>query len=235
MNENIMDSTEFIEEIVVSDTETVEDDTSNGTDDMESVSDTDSGNDSSSDISDVTGLSDYNDRYDEELGGYPVYIVNDDIQNLSQNDIAPTASYYNFYTYLPSEIADYFSGILANMKDTDYIAYSYRAYDSDGHSSYVDYYRLVYDIKLDSDNIIYGEYPSIQITKNTGFSGHYVRLDSVYNLTTVPDFAYGSFGTLSDLRKGASHDETYTFLFIAGFFICSFVLRNIFSCICKSH
>ena len=189
MDEKIMDSTEFTEEIGVSNSEVIEDDSTVGTDDMESVSDTVSSDDNSTSDSDVSNLPVFNDHYDEETGGYPVYIINDEPQNLSEDDIMLTASYYNFYTYLPSDIADYFSGVLANMPDTDYIAYSYHTYDSNEYSSYIDYYRLVYDIKLDSETVVPGDYPSILITKNVGFNGHFVRSDSVYNLKTVPDFA----------------------------------------------
>lgn len=235
MDENILDSTETTEEIGISGPEIIENDTSIGADDLEFVTDTDGSDSISSDISDVDETPVFNDRYDEEIGGYPVYIVNDELQSLSDDDVMLTASYSDYYSVLPTEISNYFSGVLANMGDTDYIAYYTRHYTSDSYSSYIDYFRLIYDIQLESGAFVSGDYPCIEISRNYGSNNSYQRSDSTVSLTTVPTFSYGSFGTLSDLRKGVSHDETYTFLFIAGFFICSFVLRNLFSCIRKSH
>lgn len=230
MDENILDSTDCSEEIGVSDSEIIEDDTITGTDIMESVSDTVSGDDNSTDNTDIVSLP--VDRYNEEIGGYPVYIVNDESENLSEDDVMRSGRYSDYYSFIPNDIAEYFSGVLASMKDTDYYAYYLRDYTSDSYNSYVDYYRLVYDIGVDGDTLISGNYPCIEITKS--YESNYNRSDFMTNVTSVPNICYGSFGTLSDLRKGVSHDETYAFLFIAGFFICSFVLHNLFSCLHKS-
>lgn len=233
MNENIMDNTESVEEFSVSDTEVVENDSLAGTDDLESVSDTISDNDNSLDVTNVSDLPVFYDRYNEEVGGYPVYIVNDEVQDLSEDDIMLTASYSDYYSYLPTQMEDYFAGILANMKDTDYIAYYYRHYTADSYSSYVDYYQLVYDVNLSSGVFISGDYPCITVTRSYESSNSYHQYETTTHLSVVPDFSYGSFGHLSDLRRGVSHDETYTFLFIAGFCICSYVLHNLFSCLRK--
>ena len=226
MNEDVLDVEKPVEQDSVSDTELVESDSVNESDALESDSDCSSGVDSTESYSDVTSF------YDEEIGGFPVYIVNpeeEEPETLAEDEIMLAVSYSDYYSYLPTQIEDYISGILANMKDTDYVAFAYRHYNNDYNNTYTDYYRLIYDVDLNDNSLVSGEYPCIQISKDSNYSSSYVQTETTYNLTSVPDFAYGSFGHLSDLRKGVSHDETYTFLFFAGFFVAYFVLSGIFN------
>ena len=225
MNEDILDVEKPVEENSVSGTESIETDSVNESDSLES--DSDSVSDSSSDESynDVTSY------FDDEIGGFPVYIVNpeeEEPETLAEDDIMLAASYSDYYSYLPTKIEDYISGILANMKDTDYVAFAYRHYNNDYNNTYTDYYRLVYDVELNDNSLVSGTYPCIQISKDSGYSSSYVQTETTYNMTTVPDFAYGSFGHLSDLRKGVTHDETYAFLFFAGFALAYVALRGVF-------
>lgn len=229
MNENILDSTEMSAETGISDSQSVDFDSLHGVDNVESVSDS-LGNDGSND-----GVADAVGHFDDEIGAYPVYIVDstEDADTLAESDLMLAASYTDYYSYLPTQIEDYFSGVLANMKDTDYVAFAYRHYNSDSYNSYVDYYRLVYDVKLNDGSLVSGTYPCIEVSRGNDYGSSYNQIDTTFELTSVPDFAYGSFGYLSDLRKGVSHDETYTFLFFAGFAVCSFVLHNLFNSLRK--
>ena len=226
MDEDILDVKESVEEGSVSDTESLETDTVHGNDGVESVSNS-LGSDGFND-----GASDAVSHFDEEMGGYQVYIINseeEEPETLAEDDVMLAASYSDYYSYLPTQIEDYISGILANMKDTDYVAFAYRHYNNDYNNTYTDYYRLVYDVELQDGSFVSGDYPCIQISKDSSYSSSYVQTEIIYNMSSVPDFAYGSFGHLSDLRMGVSHDETYAFLFFAGFFVCSFVLHNFFN------
>lgn len=226
MNEDVLYDTEMSEETSLSYTEFVDSNSLDGADSVESVSDY-SGGDGFND-----GTADAVDHFNEDMGGYPVYIVNseeEEPETLSEDGVLLAASYSDYYSYLPTQIEDYFSGVLANMKDTDYVAYAYRHYNSDSYNSYVDYYRLIYDVKLSEDSLISGAYPCIEVSRSYDYSNSYNQIETTYELTSVPDFAYGSFNHLSDLRKGVTHDETYTFLFFAGFCVCSFILHGLFS------
>lgn len=225
MDENILDVEKPVEEDSVSDSELIETDKVDESDVMESDSDSVSDSGSNESYTDVTSY------FDDEMGGFPVYIVNqeeEEPETLAEDDIMLAASYSDYYSYLPTQIEDYISGILANMKDTDYVAFAYRHYNNDYNNTYTDYYRLVYDLDLKDNSLVSGTYPCIQISKESNYSSSYVQTETTYNMTTVPDFAYGSFGHLSDLRKGVTHDETYAFLFFAGFTLAYVALRGVF-------
>lgn len=224
MDENNLYDTELLTETGVSSDESVETDSISGADSVESVLNSDVNNCGDNGSSGSIGY------FDEELGAYPVYIVDstEESETLLENDIMLTATYEDYYSYLPSQMYEYISGLLCNMKDTDYVAFAYRHYNSDSYNSYIDYYRLVYDVQVENDDLVPGVYPCIEISKDSNYNSSYIQIETTYELTSMPDFAYGSFGLTSDLRKGISHDETYTFLFFAGFCVCSFVLHNLF-------
>lgn len=224
MDENNIFDTEMSTETGIFSDESIETNPISGADSVEFVFDSDvnsGGND---------GVPSSLSHFDEEMGAYPVYIVDstEEADTLSEDDLMLAASYSDYYSYLPTQIEDYFSGVLANMKDSDYVAFAFRHYTSDSYNSYTDYYRLVYDVQLSDGALVSGTYPCIEVSRGYDYSSSYNQIETTYELTSVPDFAYGSFGHLSDLRKGVSHDETYTFLFFAGFAVCSFVLHNLF-------
>lgn len=247
MNEYILGDNEQSTETVVSDTEFVEDDKSDSKDALVTDSDRVSDSSVSNDVSDVTNEGEESSEesedglvseeqtetesstyFNEDLGAYPVYIVDD-----GSDDVMALANYSDYYTYLPTQLESYFSGVLDNIGDTDYIAFAYRHYYNDYNNNYIDYYRLVYNLDIQNDGLVSGNYPCITVSKESSYNSGYVQTEETYNLTSVPSFAYGSFGHVSDLRKGVSHNETWAVLFFLGFFTVYFVLRGIFDFILR--
>lgn len=247
MNEYILGDNEQSTETVVSDTEFVEDDKSDSKDALVTDSDRVSDSSDSNDVSDVTNEGEESSEesedglaseeqtetesstyFNEDLGAYPVYIVDD-----GSDDVMALANYSDYYTYLPTQLESYFSGVLDNIGDTDYIAFAYRHYYNDYNNNYIDYYRLVYNLDIQNDGLVSGNYPCITVSKESSYNSGYVQTEETYNLTSVPSFAYGSFGHVSDLRKGVSHNETWAVLFFLGFFTVYFVLRGIFDFILR--
>lgn len=159
--------------------------------------------------------------YNAELGGYPVVIVND----ISDN-VATVADYEDYYTTLSTTWEDYFSGVLANMGDTDYMAYCLRDYVSSSYSSYTDHYVLYYDLEVENGALVSGTYPYMDIYRDGSYG--YICNEGSGTLSSVPFPAYGSFGNLSDFRKGVSHDEMWTLLFAVGFAVVYSVCTRIF-------
>ena len=151
------------------------------------------------------------------------------------DDVMALANYSDYYTYLPTQFESYFSGVLDNLGDTDYVAFAYRHYLNDYNNNYIDYYRLVYDVDVQNGQLVSGNYPCITVARDNNYYNGYSQTEETYNLTSVPNFAYGSFGHLSDLRKGVSHNETWAVLFFLGFFTVYIVLRGIFDFILKHY
>ena len=156
--------------------------------------------------------------YNNELGGVPVGIT-DDATAVADYVGDGGASYQ-----LSSYYIEYFSGVLANMSDTDYVAFSARIYTG---SSYVEHNYLVYDLDVSGDSIVAGTYPSIDIYRS-GSNSSYTVSRGTYALTSVPAFAYGSVSPYSDLREGVSHSETWAVLFFLGFTVVYNVCHDIF-------
>lgn len=217
MNEDILDNNIIFEETGSDDAVTGSDDTEHGADIIEFGSDR---LDSISDSDDVetVELEDGTTVYyvdssvslgglvDEELGGVPVVLM-DDVSAVS-NYVGVGGSSYQLSSYY----VDYFSGVLANMSDTDYVAFAYRDYNSSSSYNYTEHYLLVYDIAVVDNVAVADSYPCIDISRDSS-SSTYSVVSGTYALSSVPAFSYGSFGTLSDLRKGVSHNEMWTVLF----------------------
>ncbi len=174
---------------------------------------TDSGVVEQSPVVDLSGL------VDKSLGGVPVVLVND-VSAVSPYAIGTDNAYQ-----LPEYYVNYFSGVLANMPDTDYVAYATRTYVS--NYQYEEHYYLIYDVKVENDSFVSGSYPYIDIYRNS--SGGYSLIESYDSLYYVPAFSYGSFGHLSDLRKGDSYGLSLSFLFAFAFLFLYFVVSHIFS------
>lgn len=155
--------------------------------------------------------------YDEELGGVPVVIVGEPETYAAVG----TQNGYQLTTYY----VDYFSGVLENLHDTDYLAFCTR--ENVSGSSYTEHNRLVYDINVVNGVAQSGVYPCIDIYRPSS-STVYTVSKTTYSLTVVPSFSYGSFGTFSDLRKEVGHSETYAILFFLGFFAVYNVCHDIF-------
>lgn len=215
MDESILENSvsesvdvEGTEEVVMDDTEFSED---------AGEYSSDSGSDS------VVAGSDGETLIDSELGGVPVVIVND--LTVASNDVATVAEYYDYYTMLSTTFESYFAGVLDNIGDTEYLAFCLRDYADSSYSSYTDHYVLVYDVGVEDDALVAGSYPAIDIYRS---GSEYLVSYADYALTEVPFPAYGSFGTLSDLREGVSHNETGAILFAIGFAVVYSVCHDIF-------
>lgn len=158
MDEYILDDNEQSTEIVVPSTESVDTDTSDSENTVVIDSDRVIDSSGSDGISDVTNASvetseesedaqageeqtETSVYFNEDLGAYPVYLVDD-----GSDDVMALANYSDYYTYLPTQLESYFSGVLDNIGDTDYIAFAYRHYLNDYNNNYIDYYRLIYDV-----------------------------------------------------------------------------------------
>lgn len=247
MDENVTEILELIEEVLPGDTESSLSDSTTGENTLESDSDSDSdsvgGNgaglsvdatelpeeteetEETEDIKSVVQFpSDLNvnvdSLIDDELGGVPVV----DVTAVSEYAGSGGISFQ-----LPAYYVDYFSGVLANMGDTEYICFCAREYPYN-NDYWVEHYRLVYDIDIDGDNAVSGAYPCIDIYRYSSSSNYSVD-NSTYELTSIPAFSYGSFGSYSDLRRGVSHDETMAILFFLGFFAVYSVCRGFFHCV----
>lgn len=238
MDENILESDTELAESGMSDTELGVSDSELGSDVVESDTDTldsGSGSDGLESVDDTeTSL------FDSERGGVPVYIVDDTEESLydeelggvpvvlmdDNSNVAAYASNSGTSYQLPTYYRDYFSGVLANIGDTDYVAFCTREYPY-GNNYWVEHYRLVYDVVVDSDSLVGGSYPCVDIYRYSD-SAAYTVDEGAYTLTDVPYFAYGSFGHLSDLREGVSPNEGSALLFFAGFAVVFGIVSHFF-------
>lgn len=247
MDEYILDDNEQSTETVLPSTESVETDKSDSENAVVTDSDRVSDSGGSDGVEDVTNTSletfeenedaqageeqpETSVYFNEDLGAYPVYLVDD-----GSDDVMALANYSDYYTYLPTQLESYFSGVLDNIGDTEYVAFAYRHYYNDYNNNYIDYYRLIYDVDVQNGQLVSGNYPCITVSKESSYNSGYIQTEETYNLTSVPSFSYGSFGYISDLREGVSHNETWTILFFLGFFTVYVVLRGIFDFILKHY
>lgn len=224
MNEDILVNSELSEEFVEVPGESsllysnpgenvVESDSDSGSDSGSVLSD-ESGSDSSSVVMPET-------HFSYELGGYPVVIVND------VTGVEPIADYYDYYTTMSDAWITYYSGVLANMGDTDYVAYCLRDYANSSYSSYTDHFVMYYDLEVENGSLVAGNYPYMDIYRESNSSG-YICNTGTAAFSSVPFPAYGSFGNLSDIREGVTHDETWAVLFAIGFAVVYSVCHDIF-------
>lgn len=237
MDENLLDDLQPVEEDSMESAETGTVDTEHSENSLESHVDT---------SSDSVDSDDFNleNLYDTETGGIPVYIVQSDdteeklmddelggVPVVLTNDISPVASYASndgVSYQLPAYYIDYYRGVLSNLGDTDYICFCSREYPYN-NDYWVEHYRLVYDLDIDSNSVVQGSYPCIDIYRYSSSASYNVDY-TTYNLTSVPSFSYGSFGKYSDLRQGVTPDESMAFLFFLGFAVVFSVLRSFFRC-----
>lgn len=237
MDENLLDDLQPVEEDSLESAETGTVDTEHSENSLESHVDT---------SSDSVDSDDFNleNLYDTETGGIPVYIVQSDdteeklmndelggVPVVLTNDISPVASYASndgVSYQLPAYYIDYYRGVLSNLGDTDYICFCSREYPYN-NDYWVEHYRLVYDLDIDSNSVVQGSYPCIDIYRYSSSASYNVDY-TTYNLTSVPSFSYGSFGKYSDLRQGVTPNESMAFLFFLGFTVVFSVLRSFLRC-----
>lgn len=237
MDENLLDDLQPVEEDSLESAETGTVDTEHSENSLESHVDT---------SSDSVDSDDFNleNLYDTETGGIPVYIVQSDdteeklmddelggVPVVLTNDLSPVASYASndgVSYQLPAYYIDYYRGVLSNLGDTDYICFCSREYPYN-NDYWVEHYRLVYDLDIDSNSVVQGSYPCIDIYRYSSSASYNVDY-TTYNLTSVPSFSYGSFGKYSDLRQGVTPNESMAFLFFLGFTVVFSVLRSFLRC-----
>lgn len=243
MDENILESDAGIAESGLSDAELGVSDSELGSDVVESDSDIVGGGSGSDDIEGVEDTE--TSLFDSERGGVPVYIVDDTEESLYDEElggvpvvlvddtsaVAAYASNSGTSFQLPTYYRDYFSGVLANIGDVDYVAFCTREYPYN-NSYWVEHYRLVYDVTVDTDSLVGGSYPCVDIYRYSD-SAAYTVDEGAYTLTDVPYFAYGSFGHLSDLREGVSPNEGSALLFFAGFAVVFGIVSHFFGTVFK--
>ena len=246
MDENILESDAGITESGLSDAELGVSDSELGSDVVESNTDSVGSGSGSDDIESLEESTEVS-LFDSERGGVPVYIVddteeeeklyNDELGGVpvvvvdDTSNVSAYASNSGTSYQLPTYYRDYFSGVLANIGDTDYVAFCTREYPYN-NSYWVEHYRLVYDVAVDSDSLVGGSYPCIDIYRYSDSSAYTVD-ESIYALTDIPYFAYGSFGYLSDLREGVSPNEGSALLFFAGFAVVFGVVSHFFGTVFK--
>lgn len=250
MDENVIEMLEPSEEVRADDTEFITDDTEfSPDDDISGISGDSDSSDYNGDIELLLNelydkIQVQNNVEDEENGVQAVEplfssidvdlqsLVDDDLGGVPVVDVTAVSEYAGsggVSFQLPTYYVDYFSGVLANMGDTEYICFCSREYPYN-NDYWVEHYRLVYDISLDGDNAVSGTYPCIDIYRYSSSSNYNVD-NSTYALSSIPAFSYGSFGFYSDLRRGVSHDETMAVLFFLGFFAVYSVCRGFFHCV----
>lgn len=139
----------------------------------------------------------------------------------------PEASGDSYYMPLSPEWSDYLQGILQNLGYTEYVAYSLRDFASDSSGTYVDYCILIYDLKIEGERVVAGDYPCMVFWRPFGVSS-YMLYEGYTSEVFVPVPAYGSFGSLSELRNGGGFLETYAILFAIGFAVVYSVAGRIF-------
>ena len=116
------------------------------------------------------------------------------------------------------------------MGDTEYVAYCLRDYTSSAYSSYTDHYVMLYDLEVEDGSLVSGSYPYMDIYRESSSSGYICETGTAV-FSSVPFPAYGSFGNLSDIREGVTHDEMWMVLFAIGFSIAYSVCTRIFDCV----
>lgn len=152
---------------------------------------------------------------------------------VSDTGVEPAAYETGSGYQLPEYYVNYFSGVLANMEETEYLAFCIREYNTGSYNSYTDNYYLVYDLVVEDEIVVNGTYPCLHIYRNSSNNSYYDVRDTTYTLTSYPSFSYGSIEGTSDLRKGVTHNETLTTLLFLGVFTVLYLLGCIFKHIPK--
>lgn len=131
--------------------------------------------------------------------------------------VNPTSN--DYYTFLGSDIENYFSGIMANYPLNEYKAVHLRHWiqNTSYNSYYDDYYYLWYDYPSENVVEVYKQYNNSQyVVSNT------TQRD--LNATIV----YGSFQGQSDLRKGVSYVQEIALLGAVGVCLILYILSAFF-------
>lgn len=162
--------------------------------------------------------------YGDDSDSYDVYEL--DIDSLNQftqsyveQSLAVTPSSNDYYSFLGSDVTEYFSGIMANYPLNEYKAYHLRhwVYNSQYSSYYDDYYFLYYNYPSDECVQLYKGYNSSQYVVTVGNAE---ILDS--------SITYGSEVGWSDLRGGVNYVSWLSSLCFLGGVLVLYIVHAIF-------
>ena len=132
--------------------------------------------------------------------------------------VSPTSN--DYYTWIDSDIADYFAGIMANKPLNSYQACHLRHWvqNTQYYSYYDDYYYLWYDLDNGNDYV--------EIIRYNGQSNYVVNWSSGQVLNS--SITYGSSDGQSDLRKGVSYVQEMSFLCVLACVCVLYIVHAIF-------
>lgn len=131
--------------------------------------------------------------------------------------VTPTSN--DYYTFLGSDIEEYFSGIMALYPLNDYKAVHLRHWiqNTSYNSYYDDYYYLWYDYP--SENVV-------EVYKQYNNSQYQVSYTTQRNLNAT--IVYGSSQGQSDIRKGVSYVQEIALLGAVGICLILYILHAFF-------
>lgn len=144
--------------------------------------------------------------------------LNDFIQYENElRSVNPTSN--DYYTFISGDVADYFSGIMAQYPLNDYKACHLRHWiqNTQYSSYYDDYYYLWYDYP--NENVV-------EIYKANNSNQYVVSNTTQRDLSAT--IVYGSGVGESDLRKGVSYVQEMALLSVCGVCIVLYILHAIF-------
>lgn len=160
----------------------------------------------------------------ESDSGYNTYELDVDslnqfTQSYIEQSLAVTPTSNDYYTFIDSQVSEYFSGVMANYPFNEYKAYHLRhwVYNSQYSSYYDDYYFLYYDLPSDECIQIYKGYNSNQYVVTNG------RAEILSSTIT-----YGSDVGQSDLREGVSYVTWLSSLCVLGGVLVLYIVNAIF-------
>ena len=171
----------------------------------------------SSTVIQVTENSDSDLGYD--ITELDVNAINSMAEQFVEKSLAVTPSSNDYYAFIDSTIADYFSGVMANYPLNEYRAYHLRhwVYNSSYSSYYDDYFYLYYDMPSTD---------CIEIYKPHDSNAYQVSFTSAPLLSST--ITYGSDEGLSDLREGVNYVSWLSALCVIGAICVLYIVNAIF-------
>lgn len=159
--------------------------------------------------------------YDEELGGYPVVIVNDvsESENIALFSLPDGTIGYQVSDYWLS----YFQGVLRKNYTDDYLAFATRE-SGNGYNYVTHYWLYVGDLENGGEVTVYDCWSEnsicyIDITTETM---------SPVDVSSYDTLVYSNLGNVSDIRDGGGVNVSLAVLFFLGFFAVYAVCRGFF-------
>lgn len=134
--------------------------------------------------------------------------------------VTPTSN--DYFDFIPDNILEYFSGVMAQYPLNNYRAYHLRHWlqNSQYYSYYDDYYYLFYDFGGDSAE------ECLEIYKANGSSSYQFNWGTAEVLNA--SIMYGSDSQMSDFRKGVSYVQEMAFLSVLAGFLVLYIVNAIF-------